>query len=175
VRRRILIGVAVAIAAVAGAVVFVVLRGNGSLVGRSRAVARHVALQGSDPATGLPAPGVYTYATSGSECAGVGSLCLHRSLPHRAVVVVARRGRYLTVETDLRPSTWRRSGSGSPRTGGCSPGSARGSPSSASPRTTRTRQTLGLDLRFSISRRIGGTFPYRLEVSARLLGVAPLR
>jgi hypothetical protein len=128
VRRRILIGVAVAIAAVAGAVVFVVLRGNGSLVGRSRAVARHVALQGSDPATGLPAPGVYTYATSGWECAG-----------------------------------------------GCSPGSARGSPSSASPRTTRTRQTLGLDLRFSISRRIGGTFPYRLEVSARLLWVAPLR
>jgi hypothetical protein len=73
--RRILIGVAVAIAAVAGAVVFVVLRGNGSPVGRSRAVARHVALQGSDPATGLPAPGVYTYATSGWECAGVGSLC----------------------------------------------------------------------------------------------------
>jgi hypothetical protein len=76
VRRRILIGAAVAIAAVAGAVVFVVLRGNGSTpVGRSRAVARYVALQGSDPATGLPAPGVHTYATSGWECAGVGSLC----------------------------------------------------------------------------------------------------
>jgi hypothetical protein len=49
----------------------------------------------------VPPPGVYTYALSGWECAGLGSLCLHRSLPHRAVVVVARHGRLLTVEVDL--------------------------------------------------------------------------
>jgi hypothetical protein len=251
VRWRILIGVLVAIAAVAGAVVFLVLRGNGSTpVGRSRAVARYVALQGSDPATGVPAPGVYTYATSGWECGGVGGLCLHRSLPHRAVVVVARRGPLLTVETDLsaqhleaqrfrivprgRLLVWQRTrisilgitqddahAIAPPTTvslparlfagerwtqafrdeelpvrtasrvvrRGRVPVAGRPLPAwevvstsvtgGAHPGTERERswhsQALGLDLRFAISRRIGGTFPYRLEVSARLLQVRPLR
>jgi hypothetical protein len=102
VRWRILIGVVVALVAAAGVVAFLVLRGNGSTpVGRNGAVARYIAVQGSHPATGVPPPGVYTYALSGWECAGLGSLCLHRSLPHRAVVVVARHGRLLTVEVDL--------------------------------------------------------------------------
>jgi hypothetical protein len=42
-------------------------------------------------------------------------------------------------------------------------------------KTPMRRPGISWDLRFSISRRIGGTFPHRLEVSARLLGVAPLR
>ena len=250
-RRRILIGVVVAIAAVAGAVAYLLLRGNSSTpVGRGPAIARYAALQGSAAPTGVPAPGVYTYATSGWECGGIGSLCLHRSLPHRAVVVVARRGPYLTVETDLsaqhleaqrfritprgRLLVWERArisllgitqddahaiappttvsvparlfagerwiqafhdeklpvrtssrvirrgrvtvaGRSLPAwevvsssvTGGAHPGTERDE-SWHSP-------TLGLDLRFSISRRIGGTFPYRLEVTARLLRVTPLR
>ena len=32
---------------------------------------------------------------------------------------------------------------------------------------------LGLDVRETVSRKIGGTFPYRLEVSATLLRVMP--
>jgi len=251
VRWRIRIGVVIAIAAAAGAVAFLVLRGNGSTpVGRNRAVARYVALQGSHPPAGVPAPGVYTYALSGWECAGLGSLCLHRSLPHRAAVVIARHGPLLTVEVDLsaqhleaqryritsrgRLLVWQRTrisildvtqddahaiappttlalparlfagerwtqafhdealpvqttntvaregrvrvaGRSLPAweivstsvTGGAHPGTER----DVSWHSTR----LGLDLRFSISRRITGTFPYRLEASARLLGLRPLR
>jgi hypothetical protein len=251
VRRRILIGVVVAIAAAAGAVAYVLLRGNSSTpVGPGRAVARYVALQGSAAPAGVPSPGVYIYATSGWECAGLEGLCLHRSLPHRAVVVVARRGPYLTVETDLsaqhlealrfrvtphgRLLVWQRTrisilgitqddahaivppttvslparlfagerwaqafhdeelpvrtssrvirrghvtvpGRSLPAwqvvsrsvTGGAHPGTERDE--------SWHSTGLGLDLRLAISRRIGGTFPYRLEVTARLLGVKPLR
>jgi hypothetical protein len=248
-RWRVLIGMVVAIVAVAGAVVFVVLRGNGSTpVGRGRALDRYRALQGSAPATGVPAPGVYTYATSGWECAGVGSLCLRRSLPHRASVIVARHGALLTIETDLsaqhleaqryrvtargRVLVWQRTRisilgvtqddahsiappttlalparlftgerwtqrftdqslpvSGTNVVVAAAPVTVAGArlpawrivstsvTGGAHPGTERDvawhSARLGLDLRFTISRRIGGTFPYRLRASARLLSVRP--
>jgi len=50
---------------------------------------------------GRPAPGVYRYAVSGFECAGVGPVCLHRPLPHRAYLIITRHGPELTIELDL--------------------------------------------------------------------------
>jgi hypothetical protein len=249
VRWRVVIGVGVALVVGVGCAAYVLLRGNGSTpVARGRAIARYAALQGSAPATGVPAPGVYTYATSGWECAGVGALCLRRSLPHRASVIVTRHGALLTIEVDLsaqhleaqryrvtpngRLLVWQRtrisilgvtqndahaiapqttislparlrtgerwtqrftdealpvstsnavgrvqplvvSGQRVPAwkvvstsvTGGAHPGTER----DVAWHSTR----LGLDLRFTISRRIGGTFPYKLQVTARLLDLRP--
>jgi hypothetical protein len=50
---------------------------------------------------GHPAPGVYAYAVSGYECAGIGPVCVHRRLPHRGYEIITRRGRTLTIELDL--------------------------------------------------------------------------
>lgn len=241
----------VVVALAAGAVAYVLLRSNRSTpVAPAAAVAQFRALQGSSPATGVPAPGVYTYAASGWECAGIGSLCLRRSLPHRASVIVARRGDMLTIQVDLsqqhlesqrfrvtargRLLVWQRtrisilgvtqddahsltppttlslpavlhagerwtqafrdqaipvtttntvtrratmtvSGrtvpvwlvSSDSRTGGAHPGTEHD--------TAWHSTQLGLDAAFTISRRIGGTFPYRLQASARLLGLHPAR
>jgi hypothetical protein len=74
---------------------------DSSPVAEQSALARYRAVQGSVQAVGAPAPGVYIYAVSGWECAGVGPLCLHRSLPDRAYAVVTRRGDLLTVELEL--------------------------------------------------------------------------
>jgi hypothetical protein len=249
VRWRVMIGVAAALAVVAVAAAYVVVRGNRSTpVPRDRAVARFRALQGSSPATGLPAPGVYIYATSGWECAGVGSLCVRRSLPRRAAVIVTRHGQFLEIEIDLsaqhleaqryritpqgRLLVWQRTRISilgvtqndahaiTPpttlalparlRTGerwtqrftdDALPVSTRNVVVADRPVTVAGRRVaawevvstsvtggahpgterdeawhstrLGLDLRFTISRRIGGTFPYRLQASARLLDLRP--
>lgn len=241
----------VVIAVVAGVAAYVLVRDNHSTpVAASAAVSQYRALQGSIPPAGAPAPGVYTYATSGWECAGIGSLCLRRSLPHRASVIVTRRGDMLTIQVDLsqqhleaqryritprgRLLVWQRtrisilgvtqddahtlspettlslpavlhagerwtqtfndeaipvtttntvtrrqtvavSGHAIPvwlvtsdsRTGGAHPGTEHD--------TDWHSTQLGLDVEFTISRRIGGNFPYRLQASGRLLSLRPAR
>jgi hypothetical protein len=84
-------------------------------------------------------------------------------LPVRTTSRVIRRGRVTVAGRSL--SAW--DVVTTSVTGGAHPGTER--------EEAWHSQSLGLDLRFAISRRIGGTFPYRLEVSARLLRAEPLR
>lgn len=224
--------------------------GHSTPVALRNALADYRALQGSQPPAGRPAPGVYTYAVAGWECAGVGPICLHRTLPRRAYLIVARSGPLLTIQVELslqhleaqryrltgtgRLLTWQRTritilgvtqddaGAISPPTTLALPATLRpgvhwtqrftalGLPvrsanlvtgrravpvagrnlpawrivsdsvtGGAHPGTERDvswhSQALGLDLRFGIHRVIGGTFPYRLQLWASLLGTAPAR
>jgi hypothetical protein len=90
-----------AVIAVAAAVAVYEWRraGHSSPVSRVAAVR---SFRASGSATGgRPPPGVYTYAVTGWECAGIGPVCLHRTLPPIARIVVTRRGDVLTIETDL--------------------------------------------------------------------------
>src|SRR5438105_2792552 len=101
-RRVVILAIGVVLLGLAAAAAYLVLRDQTSTpVAPGTAIRQYLALQGASPATGVPAPGVYTYATSGWECAGIGALCIRRSLPHRASVIVARRGDQLTVEVEL--------------------------------------------------------------------------
>jgi hypothetical protein len=101
-RMRILLGGLVVIAITIGAAGYVVLRSRHSTpVAERTAVARFRAVQGAAEAAGLPETGVYTYSVRGWECAGLGPLCLHRSLPSRAYAIVSRHGALLTIELDL--------------------------------------------------------------------------
>jgi hypothetical protein len=100
--RRVLLG------AVAILVVIVALGGylvlgsrSSSPVAEQAAVARYRAIQRTLRPAGRPATGVYVYAVTGWECAGVGPFCIHRSLPARAYAIVTRRGDLETVEIDL--------------------------------------------------------------------------
>jgi len=51
--------------------------------------------------SGPPRPGVYTYALTGKECAGVAGLMLCRSFPTRATVILTREPHSITIELDL--------------------------------------------------------------------------
>ena len=251
--RRRAVALAICVIAVVVAVVgtrLVEQAGHSTPVALRAALGDYHALQGSEPPAGLPAPGVYTYAVRGWECAGVGPICLHRTLPRRAYVVVARRGSLLTIQVELslqhleaqryritgagRLLTWQRTrisilgvtqddaGTISPPTTLALPATLRagmrwsqrftalGLPvrgvnlvagrraiaiagrslaawrivsnsvtGGDHPGTERDvswhSQALGLDLRFGVHRVIGGTFPYRLQLWAWLLGTAPAR
>ena len=98
--RRVLIGLVVLLAVAVAAGAYEVYRS-----GRSTPVSERAALAKFRSAGagggGKPAPGVYTYAVRGWECAGVGPVCVHRSLPPRAQLVVTRTGDELTLELDL--------------------------------------------------------------------------
>jgi hypothetical protein len=75
--------------------------GHSTPVSQDAAVARY---RTQTRAAGSPRPpqtGVYTYAIRGWECAGVGPLCLHRSLPPRAELIVTRGRAGLTLELDV--------------------------------------------------------------------------
>ncbi len=198
---------------------------------------------------GHPAPGVYTYAVAGFECAGVGPVCVHRQLPRRAYLVVTRHGRTLTVELDLsaqhaevqrfrltsagRMLEWQRTklsilgvsqddatptvpatlalparlrpgrrwaqtfAAGGVHVHGrntilpgrtiavagrretCLTVVARSVTTGPHPGSEDDRDCIVpaslLDVRFSIDRRITGTFPYRLELSAELRTLTPQR
>jgi hypothetical protein len=101
-RIRIAVAVVVVVVLVGAGVAVYLLRSNTSTpVAPAKAVARFRLLQGTAPPAGVPAPGVYTYALSGWECGGLGGFCPHRSLPHRAEVLVTRHGQLLTIEIDL--------------------------------------------------------------------------
>jgi hypothetical protein len=102
VRRRSLLAVAALALVLVAACAYLVLRsGHSTPVAERTAIARYRSLQGSAPATGDPAPGVYAYDVHGWECAGVGPLCLHRTLPSTAYAIVIRHGSSLTIEIDL--------------------------------------------------------------------------
>lgn len=241
--------VVVVLAAVAG---WLYLRreGGSQPVALRSAVAAYRAAQAGAAAAGVPAPGVYAYAVHGWECAGIGPICLHRTLPRTGYLIVTRRGDLLTVEVDLsaqhqetqryrvtaagrlltwqrtrisilgvtqvdasaaRPATtlalpgrlragerWRQrfstgnlpvttlnrvtGGSGVPVGGRTYPvwviasSSVTGGPHPGTERDVAWHSAvLGLDLRFTIDRRITGAFPYRLVLSARLMSVHPAR
>jgi hypothetical protein len=101
-RARVLLGALVVLAIALGVAGYVVLRSRHSTpVAEQAAVARFRDVQGAKTATGLPKPGVYTYAVQGWECAGVGPVCLHRTLPSRAYEIVTRHGALLTIEIEL--------------------------------------------------------------------------
>jgi hypothetical protein len=101
-RTRIALGAFVVIAIALGVAGYVVLRSRHSTpVAEQTAVARFRAVQRAAVTTGLPKPGVYRYALHGWECAGVGPLCLHRTLPSVAYAIVTRHGALLTIEIDL--------------------------------------------------------------------------
>jgi hypothetical protein len=233
---------------VAGGVVWYELRGSHSTpVSQAAAVSHFKQSQHGGWHGGPPAPGVYTYAVHGSECAGVAFVCVSRSLPSRAQVVVTRDGKLLTVEMDLsaqhleaqryrltsagRMLVWQRTritilgvtrddaNNTVPPTlsqpAGLRPGlrwtqrfkdqalpvvsrnrvvragsevvagrryrvyeiSSVSVTGGAHPGTDREidwyAPALGIDVRFSIDRRIGGTFPYRMSAAARLLTPSP--
>ena len=236
--------------AVVAAVLYVRRQSTSQPASMRAAIATYRAAQGAAAPFGSPAPGVYTYAVSGWECAGIGPVCLHRTLPHTGYLIVTRRGALLTIEVDLsaqhqesqrfrvtdtgRLLLWQRtrisilgvtqvdanaavpantlalpatphpgerwqqrfSTGGLPVTtanrigprravtiagrsypvwlivsnsvtGGAHPGTERDMDWHSS--------ALGLDLRFTIDRRIGGAFPYRLMLSAQLQNVSPAR
>jgi hypothetical protein len=100
-RRIVLFGLLLLVVAIA-VVAYLLFRSRGSTpVAEASAVARYRQTQTTPIPPGAPAPGVYVYAVSGWECAGVGPLCVRRSLPDRASMVVTRRGNVLTVELEL--------------------------------------------------------------------------
>jgi hypothetical protein len=111
--RLVLLGVGALVAIVGAVAAYEIIHSRHSTpVAEQAAIARYRAVQGSVPPTGSPPPGVYAYAISGWECAGVGPLCLHRSLPGLAYAIVTRRGDRLTIEIDLsqehvEASRWR--------------------------------------------------------------------
>jgi hypothetical protein len=218
-------------------------------VSEQRALDRYRSLQGSQPETGVPAPGIYRYAVTGWECAGVGPLCLRRQLPASAYLIVTRGPETLQMEFDFsaehreairyrltagaRYETWQDTYlsfvgvaqddaaatvpatlalPASPRVGqrwtqvfhvGSLPVHGtnrvlRREQVTVAGRTLDTlvirsdsvtggahagtehdvawhAQGLGLDVRQTVSRRIGGAFPYRLEASATLAQFSPSR
>ena len=247
-RRRVLVVAILGALVVVGGVVWYELRGSHSTpVSQSAAVSRFKQSQHGSWHGGPPAPGVYTYAVHGSECAGVAFVCVSRSLPSRAQVVVTRGGNLLTMEVDLsaqhleaqryrltsagRMLVWQRTRitilgvtqddaeDTVPATlsqpANLSPGlrwtqrfKAQALPvvsrnrvvrvgsavvagrryrvyeissvsvtGGAHPGTDREidwyAPALGMNVRFSIDRRIGGTFPYRMSADARLLTPSP--
>jgi hypothetical protein len=250
-RIRILVGAVLVLAIAVGVAGYVVLRSRHSTpVAEQTAVARFRAVQGSAGATGLPKPGVYTYSVHGWECAGLGPLCLHRTLPSRAYAIVTRQAGLLTIEIDLsrehleaqrfrlthrgRLLVWQRTQLSilgvsqddahtiSPPTTLSVPASLRAGaqlrqrfndgglsvsvtnhvprrqaiPVAGQPLATWKivsasitggahpgteddvdwlASDLGIDARFSISRRIRGIFPYRLELTADLVSRSPAR
>jgi hypothetical protein len=100
--RLALLGVGAVVALVAAVVSYEIIHSRHSTpVAEQAAIARYRDVQGSTAPTGSPPPGVYAYDISGWECAGVGPLCLHRSLPKRAYAIVTRKGDRLTIEIDL--------------------------------------------------------------------------
>lgn len=221
--------------------------------GRSTPVRLSAALRtfraGGSALGGHPAPGVYTYAVSGFECAGIGPVCVHRPLPRRAYEIVTRRARTLTIELDLsaqhaetqrfrltaagRMLTWQRTTlsilgvsqddatatvpatlalparlrpgmrwtqsfhAGEVRVHGrnailparaftvgghrerCVTVVADSVTAGPHPGTEDDRDCIVpgslVDVRFSIDRRITGTFPYRLELTASLRSATPQR
>jgi hypothetical protein len=94
-RRRPILVVAAAlvvVAAVAGAVAWR-SAANSDAVPPSAALAAYRAQPGVQPATGdVPQPGVWSYAVTGSECGGVGPICLRRDLPATAQLTIRRDG-----------------------------------------------------------------------------------
>jgi hypothetical protein len=101
-RRRVVLVVLLLLAVGIAVAAYLLFRSRGSTpVAETSAVARYRQTQATPVPTGAPAPGVYVYAVSGWECAGVGPLCVHRSLPDRAYAVVTRHGDLLTVELEL--------------------------------------------------------------------------
>ena len=216
-------------------------------VSEQRALRRYRDAQGGRPGALQPRPGVYRYAVTGWECAGVGPLCLRRALPARAYLIVIQRSGSLQLELDLsaehresvryqvrggaRFESWQdtflsfagvsqenaeatvpatlalparlRTGlhwtqrfhvaelpvrsdnrvlrrepvevggrsvetfviASDSVTGGAHPGTEHD--------VAWHAEALGLDVRQTISRRIGGAFPYRLEATATLEQLAP--
>lgn len=100
--RRILAVVIVLIVVAAGVGIYLVRRsGHSTPVAERQAITRYRGVQGRTAATGSPAPGVYIYAVRGWECAGIAKICLRRSLPALAYLVVTRSGDQLTLEVEL--------------------------------------------------------------------------
>jgi hypothetical protein len=100
--RLVLLGVGVIVVIVAAVAAYEIVHSRHSTpVAEQAAIARYREVQGSTPPTGSPAPGVYGYDISGWECAGVGPVCLHRTLPPLAYAIITRKGDRLTIEIDL--------------------------------------------------------------------------
>jgi hypothetical protein len=75
--------------------------GHSTPVSRNAAVERYRATTQAAGSGRRPETGVYSYALDGWECAGVGPLCLHRTLPSQAELIVTRGRAGLTLELDV--------------------------------------------------------------------------
>ena len=100
--RRLGIAAALVVAVGAGAAVYVWrTSGHSTPVSQNAAVERYRTETQAAPSGRPPRTGVYPYAVDGWECAGVGPLCLHRTLPQRAELIVTRGRAGLTLELDV--------------------------------------------------------------------------
>jgi hypothetical protein len=94
---------AAAVVVIGGAAAVYVWRtsGHSTPVSQGAAVQRYRTTTQAAAGGRPPETGVYSYAVDGWECAGVGPLCLHRTLPSRAELIVTRGRAGLTLELDV--------------------------------------------------------------------------